>query len=243
MNKKLLIVEMGQSNMEGRYGDNPLHTSPVGTAYYTNGLTVTHLLNNRGGATGGSHATYFANKLHDLTAEKPIMMEAASGASGLTAASSNVNNNWSATGTLRLTTQSMIQSAISNINEILAPTCALWCQGEQDGLKMDNDPLYTFAIVKTAMQDVIDWWQGLYPGVPFLISQTGRPNAGDTTGYANMRSIQQQIVDENTDVYMAFTGAVGFPAAGKMADNVHYNFEGYQDMGEAFGLMLSQIIN
>lgn len=233
-----IIVEMGQSNMEGRFGDSPLHETANG--YYWDKIIGIPLKNDRGGATLGSHATYFAETYFSLTGRVPMMVEVAKGAAGLTSTSSTVN--YSASSTMRSLVEVTTASAVYKTPNANGPTAALWCQGEQDAVFMDSTPAYTPAIVKSAMQDVIDWWKSTYPGVPFVISQTGRPVSGDTTGYSNMRTIQQEIVNENSDVYMAFTNAVNFPLEGKMGDDVHYNHIGNQEMGEAFATFLNSIL-
>lgn len=233
-----IIVEMGQSNMEGRFGDSPLHTTSNG--YYFDVVKTIPLLNDRGGATGGSHSTYFAEQYHTLTGRTPIMVEVARGATGLTSTSSVIN--YSDGGGMRELAETTIATALFRVPSATNITAALWCQGEQDAYQMDIDGAYTPAIVKAAMQSVIDWWKTTYPGVPFLISRTGRPVSGDTTGYQDMRQIQDEIVSENTDVYMAFTGAVDFPDEGKMGDDVHYNHIGLQEMGEAFAFKLYEIL-
>jgi hypothetical protein len=233
-----IIVEMGQSNMEGRFGDSPLHTTSNG--YYFDVVKTIPLLNDRGGATGGSHATYFAEQYHTLTGRTPIMVEVARGATGLTSTSSVIN--YSDGGGMRELAETTIATALFRVPSATNITAALWCQGEQDAYQMDIDGAYTPAIVKAAMQSVIDWWKTTYPGVPFLISRTGRPVSGDTTGYEDIRQIQDEIVAENTDVYMAFTGAVDFPDEGKMGDDVHYNYIGLQEMGEAFAFKLYEIL-
>jgi hypothetical protein len=242
INNGVMIVELGQSNMAGRDGDSPLDTSPVGTAYFWDGAATVHLVNDRGTATGGSHATYFANRLYNLSGKKPIMVLDARSGAGLTDTSKADPNNFSATGGIRADVESQITDVITAVPSITAPTCALWCQGERDAQEMDSNGAYTPAIVEAAMQDVIDWWQAEYPGVPFLISQTGRLTGGDTQGFIDMRQIQSDIVAANTDVYMAFTGAVDFPSEGKMVDAVHYNFEGLEDMGVAFANELNSLL-
>jgi hypothetical protein len=233
-----IIIEMGQSNMEGRFGDTPLHTTENG--YYWDQENTIPLLNDRGGATGGSHATYFAERYFQLRGVKPIMVEAATGGAGLTSTSSS--NHYGLTGNMRDLASEQGFAAVFRVPNRTKPTAGLWSQGEQDAAQMDINPAYTRPIVKAAMQSVIDWWKETFPSVPFLIFQTGRPDSGDTTGYSDMRAIQQEIVNENTLVYMVSTNAVNFPAEGKMGDDVHYNYLGYQEMGEAFATFLDSIL-
>lgn len=240
---KIIIAELGQSNMEGRSGDtsNGAYPFPVTDAWYFNGTSQSQLTTLRGGAIGGSHANYFAEKIKTLSAKKPVMLECARGGTGLTVQAGG-QDNWSSAGGMRGIAQGAIESALSFYGKT-APACALWCQGERDATAMNNDVTYTKEIVKSAMQSVIDWWFGLYPGVPFLISETGDINTGtNTIGYQNIRSVQNEIVAENINVYMAFTGAKNFPSQGKMIDTDHYNYVGLKEMGEAFATTLSTLV-
>ena len=238
----IAVVELGQSNMEGRDGNNDV--LGVGKGYYFNPLSLSneHLTEDRGDAIGGSHATYFARYLYDNTNIAPILTESASGGSGLTATSEvALNNNWSNTGDLRLIAETNAENLITR-NENITPI-ALWNQGERDANFFDdNSTTYLKATIKSAMQDVIDWWLNLYPNSLFLISETGHKNTGDTAGYVLIREIQNEIVSENTNVHMAFTGAKDFLAAGKMLDTYHYTYLGYKDMGEAFASKIIELL-
>lgn len=233
------VLEMGQSNIEGRDGDttNPLYPFTSNNGFYFNGTDKVSINTLRGDAQGGSHANYFAEKYYELTNNKSILLEEARGGAGLTP-TSQLNHNWSGTSSLRT-------NAINKANDYLAYSSfsikyILWCQGERDAQEMDNNGSYTKAIVKTAMQDVIDWASLNFPNVPFIISETGDLDpATNTQGWQDMRAVQNEIADENENVYIGFSGAKDFPAEGKMSDNVHYDFNGYKEMGEAF----AQFIN
>ena len=236
------ICEMGQSNMEG-YSGNNTHTIPADTGYFYNVSTrqLEHLLEDRGDGTG-SHATYFASRLYNNTSLNviPVMTECASDGSGMTS-ESNESNNWSSTGSLRASTAAKVSDLLEDIGTTIP--IALWCQGEKDADHMDSNPeTYTKSVVKTGMQDIINWWFNLYPNSYFFISQTGKNMNGDTTGYQTIRQVQTEICDENDRVYMAFNGAIDFTWA-KMKDSLHYNNLGQQDMGESFADKIIDVLN
>jgi hypothetical protein len=238
---KVIFAEMGQSNMLGYNGDtgNPDYpfNSTIGALNWTGSEFVT-LNTLRGGAVGGSHANYFADRLYSVANIQAVMVNGSTGSTGLTEVS-QPSNNYSATGTRRAAIETILNSCIAELPNI--PVCGLWSQGERDARELDSNVDYTFAIVKAAMQSVIDWWQSTYVGAPFLISQTGTATSGDTQGWQDMRLMQTQIADENDNVFMAFNGAVDFVNEGKMADLVHYNFTGLEEMGQSFANKYNEI--
>lgn len=234
------FLELGQSNMEGRNGDttNPDYpfTSLNGSlAWNPGGSNTVALTTTRGGATGGSHANYFADRLFALTGIKSLMIEAAAGGSGLGALSmSSGTNHWGSDGTLRSAAETLATNALT-FASITKLSGILWCQGETDALKFDSDTGYTYDEGLTQMRAVIDWMRSTYPGVPIYISETGDEDPVlNSRGWRWIRAIQNQVSQEYSDVFVAFNGAKNFTLESKMVDNLHYNFEGYQAMGEAW---------
>lgn len=234
-NDELVVAEGGQSNQEGRDGDtlnvNYPFNSTIGATEF-DGVSKVVLNTDRGNASDGSHANYFADELFALSGKKAVMTEVASGGSGYGADSGTGTNNWGPTGTLRAAAETKVANAL--IANASAIPIMLWSGGENDAVQIDSEPSYTKADAKAAFEAIVDWWFGLYPDSYFFISQTGRPDPADTAGYQAVRELQQEVVDENARVIMAFSGAVNFPGEGKMSDNVHYTFSGYEDMGVGY---------
>ena len=169
-----IVVEMGQSNMEGRDGDTTNGDYPFESAngYYYDGSSQSNITTTRGNAVNGSHANYFCEKYFALTGKKAVMIEVANGGAGLTSTAQSNPNNWSSTGSLRSTVETRVNAALTFYGKT-APKYALWCQGERDAQEIDSNSSYTKALSKTGMQNVIDWWQTTYPNVPFIISELG----------------------------------------------------------------------
>lgn len=237
---KILVPELGQSNMKGEDGDltHPRYPFQTNTGKYWNGSSENFIFTGRDGATRGSHANYFCEKYFSLNGVQPVMIMCATGGTGLTSTSSTPN--WSASSTLRGTAVTKINSALTNYSRALPDYC-LWSLGETDAQTMDSNGAYTKAIVKAAMQDVIDWWQTTYPGVPFIISELGFNNNGlpETTGWIDMRAIQNEMVAENEGVYIGWSGAKSL-TVGQMYDQFHYAYSGYKLMGEALATYISE---
>lgn len=240
----VFVAELGQSNMEGRSGDtlNPKYPFQIGKGREWNGSADIEIKTTRGGASGGSHANYFCSKFYELTGKVAIMSESAASGTGLTSTASAVN--WSGSSSLRGDAVTKINNGIAAYGKS-APDFALWAQGETDAETMHTNGAYTKAIVKAAMQDVINWWQSTYPGVPFIISELGRYNNGGVEDHAaawqTMREIQNEIVAENTGVYIGYSGAKNFITEGKMIDTFHYSYVGYQEMGEGLATFTASL--
>jgi len=236
-----IVVELGQSNMEGRDGDsaNPNYPFSSSHSFYWNGSSPIALTTTRGGANGGSQANYFADKYNQLTGNSVIVAEAAEGSTSLTNIRGG-NSDWSATGNLRNSAISLINGAINYYSEN-APFCALWCQGENDAGDIVNRG-QTKANVKTAMQDLVDWWTNLYPNAPFIISLLGyTTNTASDYAYDLVREVQVEIAAENANVFIGFERAKFFRDEGKLIDIVHYSYVGYKEMGESLATKLSDI--
>jgi hypothetical protein len=241
-NASNIIVELGQSNMEGQDGDtaNPSYPFATTNGYFWDGSVETALDTTRGNAVGGSHATYFAEKYFSLSGNKPVMVEAAQSGSAM-ASGLNGFANWSASSSLRGNAKTLTDSALTNYGGT-SPKAALWCQGESDGNALVDVAGYTRADAKSALQSIVDWWFGLYPDSVFIISQTGfRLNTSYDAAYTTIQEIQQEVVNENQKVYMAFTGAKDFRSASKMKDEYHYKYTGLKEMGESFAVELNNI--
>lgn len=241
-NNEIVFAEIGQSNMEGRDGDNPLHVVSVGTAFEFDGTNKIHLTNDRGGAQGGSHATYFADRLFTEYGYRAVMVESASGGSGYSASSeSQGSNHWGASGSLRNAALTKVNAALANVGT--TNPIALFSGGERDAQEIDDQDgsPRTKAEVKADLQSIVDWWLSTYPNSKFIIFQTGHFSSGDTLGFQQVRELQQEIADENGDVSIV-TGAADFPEANpsKMDDSLHYNFLGNQLMGQG---LADEVIN
>ena len=233
LNNSHIIVELGQSNMSGQSGNtaNPLFPFPNTHGVFWNGSSETQLISTRGSAGEGSEATYFADKYFELFGVAPVMVESASSGTNML--------QWGV-GSLRNNAQAKISTALAHYG-VASPKALLWCQGESDGKYYDT--LYTSRLeMKNALQSIVDWWFSLYPNSVFLISETGAyTGASYEVNLITVREIQQEICNENTKVYMAFTGAKNFVSQGKMKDSVHYNYIGLKEMGEAFAVKLNEI--
>lgn len=227
---EFVVGNWGQSNREGRSGDTPLHTIPVGTAFEWTGSSKVHLLNDWGGSVPGSDNTYFSDEVFTNSGKIPVHTESATSGSGF-GANSGAGNHWGSTGTLYALAKTKLDSALTNIGT--QTPLIIISLGERDAQQIDSEPTYTKALAKTAFQDLINRIKTDYPGVIILITELGQLTTGDTAGWQDVRALQNETANEIDNVYISFNNAKNFPAQSKMVDTIHYNFVGNEEMGRA----------
>jgi hypothetical protein len=178
-----------------------------------------------------SCAHAFANTFYNgQTTHTPvIILRAASGVSVTT----NTATNWSSSGTLR----GLLKTDLDNTKTVYGKSDVdgcIWIQGEADA-ELIRAATITRAQFKTAMQDVLDWWELNYPTAPFYFVRTGFDTViGQVQSWIDVQEVQQELCDENPSfVFMAYTGTSNFQSLGYMFDNVHYTQSGQNVIGEA----------
>lgn len=213
----------GQSNAPG---NNAGGAPTVVNAYnLPTGLSLTSRL-----SMDKACAHAFANKYYTRQTTKTplIILRGASGVSVTT----NTATNWSSSGTLR----GLFKADLDNAKTVYGKSDVdgnIWLQGEADA-ELIRLGTITRAQFKTALQDLIDWWQLNYPTTPWYFVRTGFDTViGQVQSWIDVQEVQQEICDENSNVFMAYTGTSNFQALGYMFDNVHYTQAGQNVIGEA----------
>lgn len=244
-NKEIVFSEMGQSNREGRDGDdlNPEYpfNSTIGAKWW-NGSSLQTLNTLRGRAVIGCDANYFADKLHELTGYKMISIEAASGGAGMGSNSgSSTGNNWGDTGNLRVPAVTLTNQALAEIGTTIP--IALWTQGERDAQEIDSSSgAYTKQDALDNINSILDWWFSNYPESIFVMTELGdRSNGANGQGWQDVREVQNQVASERDNVFIGFNRAKFFWEEGKMKDNLHPNYIGYKEQGEGLASFLSKL--
>lgn len=177
-----------------------------------------------------SCAHAFANAFYNgqLTHTPVIILRAASGVDVTTATATN----WSASGTLR----GLLKTDLDNTKTVYNKSDVdgmIWLLGEA-GAELIRALTITEAQWKTALQDFIDWWQTNYPTAPFYFVRTGFDTSlPNDPSWIAVHRIEQEVCDENDNVFMAYTGTSNFEALGYMGDNIHYSQAGQNVIGEA----------
>jgi len=223
-----IFAGAGQSNSGG---NNAGGAPAVVNGYqYSNGAGRNYLSKDK----SSFHA--FSNRyITRQNSKTPVIVtQSASGVSVTTSTAIN----WSSSGTLRGLLKTDLDSAKTFLSKSDVDGM-MWCQGEADAQLIDSSTI-TRAQYKTALLDLISWWNTNYPTAPFYIVRTAYETTGDTAGYQAVRAVQQEVCDENPSfVKMAYTGTINFPAQG-LYDTIHWTQAQQNTVGEAVADFITQ---
>lgn len=230
----------GQSNAQG-YGSNTQSVvPPVGVALqYDHGLSAI-TGDPVGNANNGSAWPSFITTYYLHTGRKLCLVPWGVASTAMAAAADGGAGNWDDTGTMWTNATSDTAKAMADLSALgLTPVFKgiLWCQGEQDGLKI-GDGTITQATFAAALTNLI-YRAGTNFGAttPFYIFRTGRRlnDAHGDVGYVAVREVQEAVCSNYTR--MVFFDAVNYPELGLMSPdasktNAHYSQVGYNLMGQ-----------
>lgn len=241
---------LGQSNMRGLGSSSTAPNVPAGDGYMWDGSAFVPLDEPVHGlfepSNTGSCLPAYCNAFvaADISGAVPAIVQAAIGGTSQCADADTGNGTWDVTGTL-------FDDALAEIEAALAAVAAayplatielreiLWSQGEKDAQQLDAADIIK-ADYKDALEAMIARWRTeLGADLRFYISQTGHDEAGDTTGFQQIRDAQQEVADAHPLTFIAFAGAQDFPETGK-ANGLHYTQTGYDEMGAALGAFVAR---
>lgn len=237
----------GQSNATGNNGTydgsaaSPQITPGTALQYFDGALSSAN--DPIGYAHIGSAWPQFAVTYYQKTGHKIAFVAASSNGSTLfqqdqyAPEGGGGGGNWSTTG-------SLFAESVANANTGLAALTSagytpalkgvLWIQGEGDAQSMPQ-PI-TQSQYETALQALIQRFRDNLgqSALPFYIFQIGTNSAyyPNDNGYGNVRSAQNNVDLPSSRIYVVSRNALGFVNTGRMADTVHYNQAGYNDIGQ-----------
>jgi len=188
-------------------------------------------------SSSGSAWPSFANEYYSQRGVTGAIVGTANGGSGVTDGASGLIT-WNATsgGSYSLLDQAVHATneaitALENAGHTVNYRGILWHQGERDAQNIDDGSI-TKSDYDTAFRNMIaEFRSQLGPGTPFWIFELGHPNSGDTSGFQDIRDVQNSVVGDQSNTYMVSTIQKDFPEEGKMSDDLHYNQTGYNEMG------------
>ena len=231
-----ILLVAGQSNAEGRGSSASSPVVKPGYGGFFNGSSLTPLNDPVGGASSGSAWTSYANAWRTLTGRSLVVVEAAHSGSGLIAGVGA--GDWSPSGAYRSAAVSAVNSARSYLGGIsgvtVGDTYLAWLQGEQEG-DAYNGTTITDAIYQASLEQLFAYLNANITGLgAILVSALGAPTDGvNGANWTLIRNAQAAAVANVAGSYIAFSGAVNFPAEGKMLDRLHYNQIGLTQIGAA----------
>jgi len=240
-----LYIIAGQSNAIGSAGvvASATYAYPGTAKSYYNG-TIIDVTNDINPGNGGPWPA-FAARYYQLTGRKIAFVHTAVGGTGLTATSSGGGtDNWGDTGYLYASSSQATRDAIVAYRAAgIVPTLkgVLWAHGE-------NDAAYIRALDETpeqyraALESLIARYRTDFgTSTPFYIFRTGSHVTAPATGYIVVREEQENVATADPNTYIVYRDSIDYVRRGMMADDVHYNQFGYNDMGRigAEGVVLA----
>ncbi|KAA9040554.1 sialate O-acetylesterase [Ginsengibacter hankyongi] len=180
---------------------------------------------------GGTMLPSFAKALNGLTQEKVVVLMAARGGSSCSKNAELDNyGTWDTSGKLFTDAVEKTNKAINKSGILL--TGIIWMQGERDANAI-NDGKETGEAFKASLESLIKRFKNRYgKRLPFFIVQTGYQSGRPKAGNDIVREIQAAVAKKMKRVYVAYEDTNLFFERNWMKDNVHYNQDGLNDIGE-----------
>lgn len=180
---------------------------------------------------GGTILPSFAKNLNGLTHQKIIVLMAARGGSSCSKyAELDKYGTWDSTGKLF---EDAVEKTNKAINKSGVPlTGIIWMQGERDANAI-NDGKETSEAFRAALAGLINRFRNKYgKKLPFFIVQTGYQSGRPKAGNDSVRAMQVAVAKRMKAVYVVYEDTHLFFERNWMRDNVHYNQDGLNDIGE-----------
>jgi hypothetical protein len=235
-----LFLLAGQSNAVGQ-GDSAKSVQPLaGTAFEFDAEAGNFIpmsdpagkpwkLFQRAGT--GSVAPSFAWRFHELSGKKVFVVTAARGGASCSVKAEMSNyDTWDETG--RLFTQAVEKTRMAEKASGVKLSGIIWMQGERDANAILAGQM-TEKDYKRALVNLIHRFrESLGDGIPFYIIQTAFQQDKSPEGCQTVRDVQRRVSRKMKGVYLAYTETDEFSKRGWFKDNVHYNQEALNDIGD-----------
>ena len=235
-----LFLVAGQSNAVGR-GDSVLSIRvPLDHGYEWSPLMnrLTDGNDPIANAATGSAWPAFLKRWYELTGRRAVIVGAAKGGSAqhylATQGSSDDWDDPARGGTLYAAAVARLDSALASLpTQGYTPVFRgiLWDQGGRDAKAIGAGDI-GITDYRSAFEAMIGRFRARYGRTTAMwIVRLGRESAGDRPGWTEVRRIQDEVAAADPYAWIVFENAIDFPAEGKMADEVHYNQAGYNEIG------------
>jgi len=238
-----LFLLAGQSNAVGQ-GDSAKSVQPLpGTAFEFDADAGSFMpLRDPAGkpwklfqrAGTGSVAPAFARRFHELSGKKVYFVTAARGGASCTVkAELSTYGTWDESG--QLFPQAIEKTRMAEKASDMKLSGIIWMQGERDANAFVSAQIvagdYEDAFVRLIQRFRKEFGESL----PVYIVQTGFQQDKSPEGCQMVRDVQQKVSRKMKHVYLAYTETDAFAQRGWFKDNVHYNQEALNHIGEKLG--------
>lgn len=240
LNGQQLFMLAGQSNAVGQ-GDSAKSVQPLpGTAFEfdANACSFISLRDPAGKpwklfqcAGTGSVAPAFARRFHELSGKKVYFVTAARGGASCSVKAELSNyGTWDESG--QLFPQAIEKTRMAEKASGMKLSGIIWMQGERDANAFVSAQIqasdYEDAFVRLIQRFRKEFGESL----PIYIVQTGFQQDKSPEGCQMVRDVQQKVSRKMKHVYLAYTETDAFAQRRWFKDNVHYNQEALNDIGD-----------
>lgn len=243
----------GQSNAvgQGNSGGSPTPLPNTAAQYFPRSQNGFKTLSDPVGfppyqAGSGSAWPAFADAYWLETNSPSVYVQAAIGGTGIHTDSADMAT-WGGSNRLLHRALRYLNDALETLENAGISTNyrgVLWHQGEKDASGIDAG-IVSLSGFRNEFTDMIDVYRSEINDnqARFWIFQLGRPRSGDTSGYKNVRRIQEEVAASDQYTTIIFDKCVKFPEEGKMNDNLHYNQQGLNEMGRTGAVNIASELN
>ncbi|MFA4868564.1 MAG: sialate O-acetylesterase [Pedobacter sp.] len=183
-----------------------------------------------GRASSGSAWPAFAKQLHELTSDTIMLVPAGRGGSSCHAkAEMRDYGTWDKGGYLLEHSVSKTKAAMELTS--LPLSGIVWIQGERDANAINSGDM-TAKEYRQALESVVDRFRNeMGKTVPFYIVSTGNYRDHSTSGFEQVRQMQDAVAKSIPGVSVVYTQTPEFIEKGWMRDAIHYSQPGLNDVG------------
>ena len=235
-----LFLLAGQSNAVGQ-GDSAKSVLPLaGTAFEFDAEAGSFMpLRDPAGkpwklfqrAGTGSVAPAFARKFHELSGQKVYMVTAARGGASCAAkAELSFYGTWDESG--YLFPQAIEKTRMAEKAAGVKLSGIIWMQGERDANAFVSAQIVASDYEGAFLRLIQRFRKEFGEVIPVYIVQTGFQQDKSPEGCQMVRDVQQKVSRKMKRVYLAYTETDVFAQRGWFKDNVHYNQEALNDIGD-----------
>jgi hypothetical protein len=183
-------------------------------------------------ANTGSIAPALAERYHEISGKKVVIVAAAKGGSSChRKAELKDNGTWDTAGNLTLFEKAVEKTQKAMQKTDLPLSGIIWLQGERDANAINENKL-TQEAYETALENlIVRFRKALGQHLPFYIVLTGYYTDHPTAGFDTVRETQQKVAGKLKNVFVVYRDTKTFKEKGWMKDLIHYNQTGLNEIG------------
>jgi hypothetical protein len=245
-----LFCLSGQSNSYGAGGNVAQAPTPMAGAYQWTSSGGVQALTLTTGTSGGqtlgtSCAAAFANAYISVTGLQVgivggVMIDGAAQSS----LADGGNGNFDVSGTLRATVVSRYlaaKAAFEAAGYQVVMAGIIWLQGEQDAIYINSGTI-TQAQYQSAFVTMLAYYRtNIDANLPVWVVRTGLRTSASDFGSAAIRGGQENVAASDNKTQIAYRDTDTFSFRSMLADTVHYNQAGQNEVGSRVGLFAAGI--